>query len=369
MLAIGDDELRAALNRVVQTKGHTRERVLLDELLHVTFERLRTFASEQPLLSIGYSFKTNPRASIVREARRCGFYAECISPGEVENARENGFAPDRIIYNGPKPASTLTIQPKIAFADSVEAYRRICADLPNTLCGVRLRPAGIASRFGVPMNRFGDLTAAIRECGRNELGVSFQVRAEDYGAYDFRGLVDTVSETAARIAAETGVTIVVFDVGAGRSPQQFDAAAENGDFTYAAKVVQARLPGVREIVAEPGQEVDTSLEAVIAPVLEARPTPEGPEIIVDAGYPDFPEIGKFAHRLFLLREGRATQLKGGPGSILGRTCLEFDRIATNVCLPRDVGTNDAIVICDVGSYDASMEFAFAQGLRSGNTAP
>jgi diaminopimelate decarboxylase len=368
MLAIGDDELTAALDRVTRGKPNARERVLLEPLLTEVFQRLRDFVARYPKLSIGYSVKTNPQPEYLREALRCGFYAETISGGEVQQALKHGFTAQQVVYNGPIPASRLHVMPKYVFADSVESFAANARALGDSIVGVRLRPPRIHSHFGVPPTRVDELIAAVRGSGRPEIGVSFQIREEDYGAYDLRRLVDVVTETAQRIERESGARIVAFDAGGGHSPQSFDKHAKDDDFGYMCSHVSDRLTSVREFLIEPGQELDLSLQAMIAPVLEARSTAEGPEIVVDAGHPDFPYLQQAPHRFFLRRNDTLEQLDGGPGRIIGRSCLEYDVIAQNVRLPTDVGTQDAIVIADIGAYDASTQYAFAMGFISGNTA-
>lgn len=69
------------------------------------------------------------------------------------------------------------------------------------------------------------------------------------------------------------------------------------------------------------------------------------------------------------RDGKLEKLRGGSARIIGRSCLEYDIVAQGVGLPANIGTSDAIVVADVGAYDASTQYAFAMGCISGNTAP
>lgn len=366
MLAIADTELRAALSRIVFAGGVSRRRLFLEELAKANFDRLRAFIVGLPLYRVGYSVKTNPRPELLQEALRCGFYAECISNGEVQASLRAGFAPERVIYNGPVAATTLAVQPKYVFADSIEAYAADCAAPATTIAGIRIRPPGISSRFGVPSGRLHELLQVMRESGRRETAVSFQVRSEDYGENTFRGIAAAVLEIASQIESRTGMHVVGFDTGGGRSAIEFDASAAAGDYDFIHDAVCARLPHVREIIIEPGQELDFSLEAMVAPILEVR-SGHPAEVVVDAGLPDFPAIAKSPHRLFLLRDGVVAPLPRGRDRVLGRTCLEDDVIGS-VSLPSAVRCGDAIVVADVGAYDASMRYAFAQGRESGNTA-
>src|SRR5947209_14783520 len=122
MLTIGDDELTAALEGATRGKPNARERVLVQPLMSDVFERLRRFVIDYQRLGVGYSVKTNPRPEYLREALRCEFYAETISGGEIDQALHCGFTPERIIYNGPNPATRLKIMPKYVFAESVESF-------------------------------------------------------------------------------------------------------------------------------------------------------------------------------------------------------------------------------------------------------
>lgn len=366
MLAVGDDELHTALSRLIKRGGVSRRRLFLADLARSKFERLRDFIAALPLLRVGYSIKTNPRRELLHEALRCEFYAECISGGEVAAALNAGFTPANVIYNGPVPATALTVQPKLVFADSIEAYTADCAALPDSIAGIRIRPPGVTSRFGVPLERLDDLVRAVREAGRSEIAVSFQVRSEDYGGNDFRGIAAATIGAASEIEAQSGACVVAFDAGGGRSAAEFDESVAAGDYHYVHDAVRMRLPHAREIVLEPGQELDFSLEAMIAPILEVR-RDDRMQIVIDAGRPDVPAIEKSAHRLFFVRDGSPTLLSPGSGRILGRTCLEDDIIGT-VALPTDACCDDAIVIADAGAYDSSMRFAFAQGYESGNTS-
>ena len=50
---------------------------------------------------VGYSVKTNSTPYCLKEACDCGAYAEVVSYDEYELAKLCGFAPNKIIYNGP----------------------------------------------------------------------------------------------------------------------------------------------------------------------------------------------------------------------------------------------------------------------------
>lgn len=335
--------------------------LVLDEV----FEAAGAFERSHSLLRLAYSVKTNPRREILLAALGQRLYAEAISPAEMDRALECGFRAGDVVYNGPFPATTCRVAPGYIFADSVQAFRNAAGIFAASVTGVRLRPPGIRSRFGVAAQDFDELVRAVRESRRPELGVSFHVRPEDYGSYTWRTLVCAVLDLAARLELESGARVTVFDVGGGKRPEEFDEAVAAGDFDWLQSQVPAGLEHVREIFCEPGQALATSIEAVVAPVLEVRERKSGLEIVVDAGYPDVPQIATFEHRLFHAHDGTISPVaRNGFTRILGRTCLEYDVIASNAALSACC-EGDAVIIGDAGAYDASMHFAFSEGAQCG----
>lgn len=129
------------------------------------------------------------------------------------------------------------------------------------------------------------------------------------------------------------------------------------------RTVSERLRYVRSVFLEPGLALTASSEAVLAKILEVRRSPEGVgEIIIDAGFPELPQIGTFAHRIFLWREGKPRLSRPGRGRILGNTCLEYDVLGQGIDLDA-CSVGDMVAIADAGAYDASMSFRFARGRR------
>ena len=54
-----------------------------------------------PYANVAYSVKTNPFPWILEVARDEGCYAEVVSNEEYARALQCGFAPDKIVFNGP----------------------------------------------------------------------------------------------------------------------------------------------------------------------------------------------------------------------------------------------------------------------------
>lgn len=352
MLAVPDGELVAAASSLVRPP-YRRERLRSLPLIKRQFSALRTVEHAHDRLRFAYSVKTNPCGDYLAEANACGFFAECISNAELDAAAEAGFP--NSVYNGPFPAWRCRRACAIVFSDSLQSLLENARRLSGSLVGVRLRPQHITSRFGVSTADEA-LFEAMRASGRTRTGVSFHVRPEDYGGRSWRDIVVEVLDTAVRLE-QAGISISAFDVGGGHTPEEFDAALSAGDFLWLESEVSTRLPGCTTIFSEPGQEVVTPCEFFVAPIIERRDD----AIIVDAGYPDFPQMNSSRHRLLLADpHGTVQKLEPGDIAVEGNTCLEYDRFPMKIALDAAADDRHAIIVCDCGAYDSSMSFSFAK---------
>ncbi len=344
----------------------TPYRVFLPEQARERIEhvaRLRDVLARPPVaLVAAYSFKTNPRAELVTAARECGYRAEVISREELRWARELGFAPEAIVYNGPEPAPAAAPHDRvgIVFADSVEAFARNVRAGVAHVAGVRLRPSMLDSRFGVPVDDDAALADALAATpAGSPFAVSFHARREDFHGASWSDVAGDVLDRAVTLQASTARAVVAFDVGGGWTPQEFDAAFQP-DVRGLVERIVAELPACTELIVEPGQAVSTPSEALVTRVVEVRARGPRREAIVDAGYPEWPQMHAYVHAISVWRDGAWRALGRGPDRLGGRTCLEYD-LVDGLRFPPDIAEGDVLLIADAGSYDRSMAFAFARG--------
>jgi len=362
-IAVDDDVVLEALR---EHSGYLHQiacctRLHFDAIVERTFEEIARFQRSQNMLRFAYSVKTNPDATLVMQAQRSGLLAEVISPAEVAHAIACGFEAERLVYNGPYPAQYSSVSPGHVFADSLESYVGAASVFAGSLVGVRLRPEGIPSHFGLPRNRLSAAATAIRASGRERFGVAFHVRPQDYGGRSFVEIVEDVLAMARDLEKAAGVPLTVFDVGGGKRPAEFDEAIAAGEFEWLQQRVARALPQVTTLIAEPGQALATSCEGVAARVLEVRYAGGAvAEIVLDAGFADVPQIATYPHRFFLIDGDRVSRIPAGDARIIGRTCLEYDILAKDLALD-DCRVGDIVAIADCGAYDASMSFEFARG--------
>lgn len=314
------------------------------------------------VLVAGYSVKTNPRAEMLVAARECGYVAEVISPEELTWALAHGFSAEGAMYNGPHPLQDGASSGEIGiiFADSVEALRRNVGRGFGAIRGVRLRPTMIESRFGIPVEEDRTLAAVACELEPGvPFAVSFHARREDFNGARWRGVAADVLERAQSLEAAARRPVVAFDVGGGWTPEEFNADFVR-DMTWLKQRLRSKLPACRKLIFEAGQAVCTPSEAVVATVLELRRRDERREIVIDAGYSDWPLMHTYSHRLYAWVEQTWEPVGSGSDRLLGRTCLEYDQI-DGLRFPPGLAEGDRLAICDAGSYDASMAFDFGRG--------
>jgi diaminopimelate decarboxylase len=360
VLVLDDDDLVAAVCSVTPDPT-CRKRYVLEDVLRRNIHALASLESLRAPLRFAYSVKANPARDVLDLVSAAGLYAEVIGPDELELALECGFGL-RTIHNGPLPAWKHHAAPGIVFSDSVEAFANNCRRLEGTLVGIRFRPRGIPSRFGIGEEQLGELCATIRASGRRTIGVSLHVRPEDYGNFTWRQLVASALEFAREIESRCGIRVTAFDVGGGKTPVDFDRALAAGDFAWLLRETLAALPYAHAVFSEPGEAIVTPCAFVVAPVLEIRRDGGRTDVVVDAAYTDLLQISAFAHRVLAIVDGTPHLLPAGNDRILGCSCLEYDVIRSDVRLPERLDRLRAIVVADAGLCDADSRAAHRIGL-------
>jgi diaminopimelate decarboxylase len=337
----------------------TPARIFLEVLARENLRRLAREVATLDRFRVAYSVKTNPRDELLELVRAVGFFAEVISHAEFRHVLARGFEPSNVLYNGPVPVGDLDVA--VAFADSVEAFERNAARTFRRAHGVRLRPRGVASRFGVDAEEERRLVRAIERSPHiDALACSFFTRSEDIAHRTFVDVAREIADRAADLERATGKPVVLFDIGGGCSPAEFNQRLRR-DLPRVADIVVRTLPNVGQVVIEPGQEVTTPCEAVVARVLEVRQRESGREIVVDCGLPAIPQIADRRHRAFVRTDAGWREMGEGADRILGCICMEEDIIRRDVALPEGPLDGALIAIADTGAYDSSMAFNFARG--------
>lgn len=355
MLALDDETLRGAIARIAPDPTRAA-RYVLHDIVQRNFTGLATLQEKYPPLRFAYSVEACPRGEILDAARNAELFAGVVSGEELEIARDAGFN-GHVVYNGPIPAWRANNEPAIVFSDSIEAFIENAQRLEQSLVGIRFRPKGIDSRFGITRAQIPSFLDALRASGRTETGVAFHVRVQDYGPRTWREITVEALAFAADIEQESAASIVCFDVGGGRTPSAFDRSVHAGDFAWLVKAALKRLPHLRVIFAEPGRAVVTPTQILVAPVLERRHTNAHYDIVVEAGAPEMARLATHPSRLFAQTRDGIVRLSRGKHRILASTTLEGDFLSRGVDLPEPAELIEAIIVADVGAYDESVRLS------------
>jgi diaminopimelate decarboxylase len=363
------------------TEMETPSWLFLESTAASLFKRASDLASQLSTTTVkvtnGYSIKTNPDERLLKLAKEAGFMAEAISLLEVQKALKTGFKPEQVILNGPGkwwPEGLLPTAPIHAvFSDSIADLRRVvdCLEkkqLRAKIVGVRLRAPNAGSRFGIPVDTpeaLQKLVDAIellpRECA---FGVHFHMASSNIGVRQWWHLYESMLRWCRSIETLSGRKIECLDVGGGWFPD--DWHTESAD-QFAAAIARARkfLPGVVQIISEPGKAMAQPSTALAMRLLEFEESEDGEikEAVVDGSIAELPMHFFQPHRILHCdaQTGEWRALGRGKTPLLGRLCMEHDIVALNVELPDGVRPGDVLVFCDAGAYDRSMSYVFGRG--------
>lgn len=363
-----DLQVPAWLDEVRSVETATPCRVELAGATSAHFERCRALAAALPGPAerrVAYSVKTHPSAVLLGHARRNGFLAEVISPEEALLAREAGFTDDELVLNGPLWGPRGPTPPRCfaAFADSIEALRFLPA-CTRGITGLRLRPPGIASRFGVDVEEpreFAASVEALRDHAGVDFGVSVHVQSSAIGLGRWAQAIRATIELAAALADVTARPLVALDLGGGWAHDDLDDVFTTllPPLVHAAHIA---LPHLRVLLIEPGKLLADPSSATIATVLEVRQCRDGTrEAVIDGSVAELPMSRLAPHGVIATRGERAEAVATGDDRILGRLCMESDVIRDAVRLPAWLAAGDRLVFCDTGGYDTSMGYSFGRG--------
>jgi diaminopimelate decarboxylase len=339
-------------------------------------ERARRLSTNEVEVVSGYSIKTNPDARLIKLALDNGFFAEAISLLEVQKALEVGFRPDQVILNGPGKWWPEGMMPKermhAVFCDSVADLDRVVAamekgEMSSRHVGVRIRTPNIVSRFGIPLDSpvtFGKLVAAVKRLPTDTaFGIHFHMASANVGVAQWWHLFESMLKWCCSIEKLSGRKIEILDMGGGWFPDDWHAD-DDSKFAKAVATVKAMLPGVGQIVSEPGKAMAQPSMALAMRILEIQEHEDDyVEAVVDASIAELPMYFFYPHRMLRKcgKTGELTPLGRGKTHLMGRLCMEHDIVAANVQLPEGTRAGDLLIFCDAGGYDRSMSYVFGCG--------
>jgi diaminopimelate decarboxylase len=223
------------------------------------------------------------------------------------------------------------------------------------------------SRFGIPLDSPETFAKLVEAVGRlptdTAFGVHFHMASSVIGVAGWWHLFESMLKWCRSIESLTGRTIEILDMGGGWFPDDWHSEDET-KFEKAVETVRALLPGVRQIVSEPGKAMAQPSMALAMRILEIQEHEDDMvEAVVDASIAELPMYAFQPHRILRQcgKTGALQPLGRGKTHLMGRLCMEHDIVAANVELPEGTRAGDMLIFCDAGGYDRSMSYVFGRG--------
>lgn len=326
---------------------------------------------------VGYSFKTNSLPHILALAKECGCYAEVVSDTEYYLAERLGFAPEKIIYNGPIKSKEVFKKAYCGQAiiniDSVRELQwlsemaenqiargiglRVNFDLESMLPGQTITGMN-GGRFGFNLEN-GNLHKAIEWC-RNianvkiaglHMHVSSKTKSID--------VYKKVAKTVCQIIECEKLDIEYLDIGGGFF------GGDDGGIAY-----QRYIDAIHEIlmkygidninlIVEPGASVVATAVDYMTSVIEYKDTNYNRFIITDGSRLHIdPFLQKSKHSYSI---SAVSPEKCKEQIVCGFTCMENDRII-KLENEYELQADDRIVYHIEGSYTMCFNSLFIEYL-------
>jgi diaminopimelate decarboxylase len=344
-----------------------------------------------------YSFKTNPVPGVVSELQMLGLGAEVISHYELWLARRLGFAPERIVYNGP-------VKSEASLREAIEAQillLNVNHREELSLVSRVARELGVRARIGIRVTvgggwsgQFGTPVAAGLALRVFEEALSHDT-LEVVGLHAHRGgmlrsepealaFVDGVLLFADELRQRLGLTIELLNLGGSLASPSVRGLSErelrhNRSF---ARPIACPLPGeslpieryvelVSERVAthyqrlslsaprlllEPGRSVTSDAQLLLTRVHSLKLDGERRYAILDAGINLAESCRSEYHELLLA--SRAGAPLSHVYAVAGPICTPGDTLYWAVRLP-ELSAGDSLLIMDAGAYFVPFSTAFS----------
>ena len=361
-----------------------------------------------------YSCKTNPVPGVLLQIKALGGGIEVISPYELWLARELGFAPGKIIYNGPAKSEESI---RSAIEDGILAINAnhreeiaLIARLAREAgrrptVGVRVTPQrGWAGQFGIPIAT-GEALAAFEEAVSHDSLRVASLHAHlgrlMHSADDLAGFVAEILAFCDEVRARLGVEFEILDFGGSlgiptvraldprdqllnrafqRPLPTPDPRSAFAIEAYASRLVaeveahyRALGRPVPRIVVEPGRALTGNTQMLVASVIIGKESSSGPSFLVlDAGINVAEGVLSEYHQLF-------------PVNRYGEPATRTYALAGPICTPADITypaaelpalqPGDSVAIMDAGAYFVpfATSFSFPQPgivmVRDGEVVP
>lgn len=356
--------------RELQTPCFILDKADLENGIHGLGEAMRSRFGKSV---IGYSVKTNSLPFVLATACDNGCYAEVVSYHEYALALRTGFAPSRIIYNGPlKTKETFLEAIRNHAVVNIETWREIewlkeaaCTAAGGVGIGLRINvniskvsPADQAdddddSRFGFSIES-GELQEVIDKINGignvSILGIHTHREPKTRSVSFYQNVIRYVQQAIKPLAN----SLRYWDLGGGF----WGAMPGKPTFQdYADGFYDVMEPWARKltIIIEPGNAIVASAFTYVTTVIDRKQHDDKIYVTTDGTRND---IDPFFRKSDYFKSFSCQQTDGKaspyPQVVGGLSCLEYDRLFTIPTGERLLDIGDKIVYDRVGAYTMTL---------------
>ena len=338
----------------------------------------KALAQHWPNSVMSYSVKTNSLPWLLCYMKQRGIWAEVVSDSEYKLARALGFAPERIVYNGPVKSRALLrsalCNGSLTNLDSGREVRwaaelarekpdldvrvglRVNWDLER-LCPGESTVGDKASRFGFDFEN-GTLGGAIdelTEAGVRVAGLHMHRNSRTSSPKVFQASAAVASD----IISTLGLDLDWLDIGGGF----FGSLNDTELFDQYISSIRSTLSGVVDpaqirLVIEPGGSVIAAPVELHAKVLDVKDIGRQRFVITDTSRVDLDPLFRKTTPFDICAEAAVQQIH--PEQVIaGFTCMEDDRLMVLTDYPT-LSEGDRIVFRRVGAYTMAYGSSFIE---------
>ncbi|PJJ97647.1 diaminopimelate decarboxylase [Lysobacteraceae bacterium NML91-0213] len=344
-------------------------------------QRARALAAVEPVDRRYYAIKANPHPDILRLLVDEGFGLECVSQGELEHVFVTlpDLSPARVLFT---PSFAPIDEYAAAFAhgvtvtlDNVEAL----VQWPEVFRGrtlwlrvdlgrgeghhEKVMTGGLASKFGLPVDRIGAFLAAARPLGVRINGLHAHLGSGVDTPEHWRSVCDELGGIAERIGS-----ILTIDIGGGLpipyrdEDEPFDLDAWSAGLAE----VKAAYPGYL-LAIEPGRYLVAESGALLLTVTQVVEKSGIRRVGGDAGMnalmrPALYDAWHDVHNLSRLDDGQHVEF-----DVVGPVCESSDVLGRRRLLPAATRPGDVLLVADAGAYGHAMANTYNKRELPGET--
>ncbi|SDE00166.1 type III PLP-dependent enzyme [Limimaricola pyoseonensis] len=317
---------------------------------------------------IHYAVKANPHPAIIERLVKLGSHFDAASRAEIELCLSQGARPEHVSFG-----NTIKRVSDIAFAhnagirmfavDADEELEKIAEHAPGAQVYVRLivetstADWPLTRKFGCDRDTALKLLDRAVELGLEPLGFSFHVGSQTRHAEMWTPVLDELSRiwTAAK---EAGHDLELLNIGGGFPAFYGEEIQAPTDYAAAVMaLVEARFPGARRVMAEPGRGMVAEAGMIACEVMLTSRKSER-----DLHRWVYLSIGRFSglaetegeairYQFVTARDGEVT----GPCILAGPSCDSADVLYEKrpVNLPLGLKSGDRVLIRNTGAYTST----------------